>query len=567
MIGMPRPYLFVFSLIFCSFGSVAQNSFWTVKTFAGNGGNTWSGDGVMAESAAIGQGYSIEYDPATNRLYICTGDYLNEEPTNRVSYVDVAGGTIHNFLGNGMHGHMDSVPRTTAQVVWPGSIAIDDTGNFYVTEFYGNRVLKIKASDDMVYDVSGKNEDILTFGDVTALAFAESEQIGNWTPLGIAQSPLDGMMYWAEFAVIRRLNYSTGKVEIVVGDTTSSALAPNGAPAIFNQEIDPVGAIAFDPTGNYLYFSSISDVIQRIDFASNTIETVVGTGNYGYNGDGLALSTDLYDPYGLKFGPDGNLWWVEKNNGFVRKLVGDSVITVLGKSHFGYGSPNQDYNGELINADSVRMRPYDLEFGPDGEIYVMDFKNFRVRKFFECYPATLAGLNYDHQPCPGDTVQIQVDGNLGSALNWYLTEGSTLGPILDSGIVLKVAVQAGVNYFVTSKGAVNQCGLTDAVLPLDFTIGGTGCEDHFTIFTPNDDGINDYLHIKLAEKYPVNKVRILNRNGDIVSSIDDYNNLDKSWDGANPRGRVSPGTYFILFSGNPETASEHEETYWIELIR
>ncbi|NLR90362.1 Ig-like domain-containing protein [Flammeovirga agarivorans] len=55
----------------------------------------------------------------------------------------------------------------------------------------------------------------------------------------------------------------------------------------------------------------------------------------------------------------------------------------------------------------------------------------------------------------------------------------------------------------------------------------------YSSFTPNNDGINDYWHIKDIEFYPNNEVTIYNRWGNVVYNSNGYNNADISWDGTN----------------------------------
>lgn len=70
----------------------------------------------------------------------------------------------------------------------------------------------------------------------------------------------------------------------------------------------------------------------------------------------------------------------------------------------------------------------------------------------------------------------------------------------------------------------------------------------FNGITPNGDGINDYMLIKfidIIEGAQENRVSILNRWGNVVFEISDYNNTDRVFDGKNSNGDIlSNGTYF-----------------------
>ena len=553
-------------------------TYWSVETLAGNGLNEWTGEGVFSKTAGVGQGFSLEYHPGQNRLYLCLLDLDDTEPVNRIAYIDLNNETVHTFIGDGTWGFVDSISRTSARVSGPGSMAFDAAGNLFFTEFRGNRVMELHATTDEVYHICGKGPGvgsaILNFNlSNSGLGYYQADQIGSWAPLGMAISPADGMVYWVEFATIKRLNSITGIVEIFCGDTVvGSEMAIDGDIAAFEQQIDPLGSITFDAAGN-LFFATLSHTIQRIDVTSKEITTVVGLAdNDGYNGDGPVASTMLDQPYGLKFAPNGVLHWVEKENGMVRKLENDSVITVIGKAAVGIGNINQNYNGEHINADSVRMRPYDLEFGPNGEIFVMDFKNYRVRKFYQCTSPQFAGVSKsDFQLCHGDSVEIFIDGTLGSAIQWTLTAASCDSLAIDSSNnsapSVWVKAKRGSKYFVATQTAAPGCNVQHICHDLEID---TECNNEFHVFSPNSDGVNDFVHLRIAEIYPDNIVNVVNRYGDIIHTIQDYDNLSNVWAGERVvGGNAKEGTYYILFQGFVEGQVEEyaAQSNWVQLIR
>jgi gliding motility-associated-like protein len=66
-----------------------------------------------------------------------------------------------------------------------------------------------------------------------------------------------------------------------------------------------------------------------------------------------------------------------------------------------------------------------------------------------------------------------------------------------------------------------------------------------SLFTPNDDGINDYLIIPCleTERYPDNKIIIFNEWGDAVFTASPYQN---DWDGTVAGESLPVGTYFYI---------------------
>ncbi len=69
--------------------------------------------------------------------------------------------------------------------------------------------------------------------------------------------------------------------------------------------------------------------------------------------------------------------------------------------------------------------------------------------------------------------------------------------------------------------------------------------EFFNGFSPNGDGINDYWRIPFLINYPINKVSIINRWGDVVWMCLNYNNTDVRFEGKNMNNEDLPdGTYY-----------------------
>ncbi|MDR0437915.1 MAG: gliding motility-associated C-terminal domain-containing protein [Bacteroidales bacterium] len=65
--------------------------------------------------------------------------------------------------------------------------------------------------------------------------------------------------------------------------------------------------------------------------------------------------------------------------------------------------------------------------------------------------------------------------------------------------------------------------------------------------SPNDDGYNDYLIIQYIERFPINRVVILNSFGEQIRAFKNYDNVNVVWDGKNSRGQSLPdGVYYYI---------------------
>lgn len=103
------------------------------------------------------------------------------------------------------------------------------------------------------------------------------------------------------------------------------------------------------------------------------VETVAGTGRRGYR-DGPALQAEFNSPWGIDQSPSGDFYIVERFGHRVRRLsLAEGVVaTVAGNGKPGY----TDGVGEKAQF----RHPMGLRVGPEGDLYVADAYNHRVRK-------------------------------------------------------------------------------------------------------------------------------------------------------------------------------------------
>lgn len=94
-----------------------------------------------------------------------------------------------------------------------------------------------------------------------------------------------------------------------------------------------------------------------------------------------------------------------------------------------------------------------------------------------------------------------------------------------------------------SIGCYNNDTVTVVVLPKTFNGIITN------VFSPNEDGINDYWYIENIQYYPFNEVTVYNIYGNIVFSTKAYNN---DWPGTYNGTPLPDGTYFYVLKPDNE---------------
>jgi uncharacterized protein (TIGR03437 family) len=109
----------------------------TITTVAGNGASGFSGDGGPATAASLNGPSGVAVD-TSGSLYIAD--------TSNCRVRMVSGGTITTFAGNGIAGFLgDGGPPGGAELSYPVGVAIDSTGNVYISDQGNGRIREVFA--------------------------------------------------------------------------------------------------------------------------------------------------------------------------------------------------------------------------------------------------------------------------------------------------------------------------------------------------------------------------------------------------------------------------------------
>jgi|GEM_PF-380030 len=159
----------------------------------------------------------------------------------------------------------------------------------------------------------------------------------------------------------------------VAQGATISTVAGDGDKATVGQ---PFG-VEFGPDGK-LYVTEVENHrVQKIDLATGKLEVFAGTGTHGHNGDGgRATAAAMFEPYEIRFGPDGETYVVEMKNHLVRKIDRDGIITTIA------GTGEAGFGGDLGPATHARFsRPHSIALDAKrGLLYIADIGNHRIRR-------------------------------------------------------------------------------------------------------------------------------------------------------------------------------------------
>jgi trimeric autotransporter adhesin len=142
-----------------------------------------------------------------------------------------------------------------------------------------------------------------------------------------------------------------------------------------------VNGIAADRDGNLYFAQKDNNVIRKID-TRGIITTIAGNGKKGFSGDGgPAVNAMLNDPYGLAVSKEGDLYVADNSNERIRKIDRNGTITTIA----GTGSAGYKGDGGTPTFASFNY-PSFVSMTSDGGLLVADQYNHRIRKIKICQP-------------------------------------------------------------------------------------------------------------------------------------------------------------------------------------
>ncbi len=336
------------------------------QTVAG-GGDGGLGDGGAATAAQLWHPTKVAVD-ATGNLYVADAD------NNRIRKVEIATGVIKTIAGTGHYDYSgDGGPATAAALRGPLGVTVDAAGNVYIADTFNFRVRKFTASTGKISTVAGTGVYGLSGdGDLaTATALAG--------PYDVAVDS-SGNLYIADpgctDARIRKVTADTGVITTVAGIAGIAGFSGDGGPATAARLFTPTG-VAMDGSGNLYIADTNNHRVRKVAAGTGVITTVAGVGvwNADLGDGGPATAARLVLPRGVTLDARGNLYIAELADFRVRKVIARTgVITTVA------GNGTAGFSGDGGPATAAQLIPSSVAVDDDGNLYVADVDNHRIRK-------------------------------------------------------------------------------------------------------------------------------------------------------------------------------------------
>lgn len=335
--------------------------------------------------------------------------YFSDWNNHRIRVLD-ADGTVVTVAGTGLLGDGPDGPALEADFNHPTEIVFDPLGRMVIAAWHNSKLKRVDLATGLLEDTCGTG----------ARAFA-----GDGGPAVAAALDLPASLVFAADGstivmdqanqVIRRIDQA-GTISTIAGqcivnecaageepvmcpgsnktacDLESEpdacgkpclgGFAGDGGPALsmhmaqpFGQAADPAGRLALDPDGNLYFADTRNHRIRRID-SQGMVSTVAGNGTPGYSGEGgPATEAALNNPTDIDLAADGTLYIADTQSSCVRAVAPDGIITTVAGV-----CGQRGFAGEGGPATSALLdRPYGIELDRDGNLYVVDTYNNRIR--------------------------------------------------------------------------------------------------------------------------------------------------------------------------------------------
>ncbi|MBL0217833.1 MAG: hypothetical protein IPQ07_28635 [Myxococcales bacterium] len=344
----------------------------------------FNGDGLDRRDTELYWTMDMSFAADGTVWFIDWNNHLVRRVLADQTVVSVVGWTDPIFPGDGLSGmaekSAEGAPGGEVKLNHPTDLVQTPEGKVLVMAWHNHKLREIDPATGRVRILAGGGAGFA--GDGMPLAMAVFKQ-----PKALS-ADAEGNLYILDqqnFRV-RKVDKATGMISTIAGNGMQGFEGDNG-PALaakLNFEAgsnpEPSGGLAVG--GGKIFISdTLSNRIRVIDTTTMMIATLAGTGVEGGAGDGgPALSAQLAHPRDLELGPDGDLYIADTDNNRIRaiNLTTNTIRTVAGSGELGLDATDD------LPATSMKLaRPFGIEFGPDGNLYISDTINSRILEVYQ----------------------------------------------------------------------------------------------------------------------------------------------------------------------------------------
>ena len=381
-----------------------------VTTLAGTAGSRGSTD------APMGPGSTARFS-SPHALAFHNGNlYVLDTRNDTIRQIVVATGVVTTLAGTaGQYAYVDAT-GAAARFEKPRGLVADGNGTLYVADTDDNRLRAVAESDGTTRTLAGQGYGSgdgigagANFAGPMALAVDGAGNLycaDGWghtirkvavasaavtTLAGTAGADgvldgrgaaalftrphglsVDGQTLWVadtQSNVIRKVDLATNTVSTVAGSGQKGTADGIGAAAQFNNPFAVIG----DGAGTIYVADGGNDTIRTIDVATATVATLAGTGGQAGSTDGTGAAARFNGPAGLALS-GGTLYVADGSNHTIRAVdVASKAVTTLAGTAGAKGTTDGTGAAARFN------NPAGLTLDGNGNLYVADMSNHAIR--------------------------------------------------------------------------------------------------------------------------------------------------------------------------------------------
>jgi sugar lactone lactonase YvrE/microcystin-dependent protein len=336
----------------------------------------------QGEVATIAGGSTIFKFPQGITLDSLGNIYLADTANQRIS--KVTNGVVTTLVGSGSAAFADGI-GTAASFSNPCGVAIGSDGNIYVADSNNNRIRKIDSGLASV-NITGNAyvANYLTTGGSVNVN-RDLDVSGN-TDLRGGVNAYGNMIVQGDIQTLGVFRGNGSGLTNLPNSGNSASFSNLTAPFIYNSSLRTSSIMASTIIASSITASTIATstlsaytvlvngdtTLGGVPGPNNVVTTLAGNDTHGF-ADGIGTAASFKNPYGIAIGPDGNIYVADGDNNRIRKVTLGGIVTTVA------GSGSAAFADGIGTAASF-SNPYGIAIGPDGTIYVADTNNHRIRK-------------------------------------------------------------------------------------------------------------------------------------------------------------------------------------------
>jgi uncharacterized protein (TIGR03437 family) len=387
-----------------------------ITTVAGNGSVGFAGDGGPATSALLNQPIGVTVD-ASGNLFIA--DSLN----GRIR--KVSAGIIATFAGGGTGGVGDGGPATSASLSLPYGVAVDASGNLFISDLLGNRIRKVSASG-IITTMAGTGTCCFS-SDGGA---ATSALLGQ--PTGVAVDA-SGNIFIADRVNNRIREVSASGIITTLAGNGTGGFSGDGGPATSAELYQPSG-VAVNTSGNLFIADYVNDRIREVSVPASSGLPVAIPLPAAVTDVDVNLNTNQVYVGGNISNVVQNIVWIDGNTNSIVKSLGP------GQNEHVNAATNKIYAADLYGGHIL------VYSGSDGSL-------LKTISTFGCPVETVVDTQLNHiwgagQCGGGNDPAFLIDGNTDTLISGYIGSGGVMGSAM--------AVNPSNHAFYLSTGGVEK---------------------------------------------------------------------------------------------------------------